>query len=71
MFKNFQFKQPYLEKLFMNYCYLNRGLTIHLNSKQFSSKNGLRDFLEDNLDGDPLYPVVHLEGEDIEIIYAC
>ena len=70
MFKNFQFKQPYLEKLFMNYCYLNRGLTIHLNSKQFSSKNGLRDFLEDNLDGDPLYPVVHLEGEDIEIAFT-
>ena len=42
VFKNFQFKQPYLEKLFMNYCYLNRGLTINLNNKQFSSKNGLK-----------------------------
>jgi len=70
VFKNFQFKQPYLEKLFMNYCYLNRGLTIHLNNKQFTSKNGLKDFLEDNLDGDPLYPVVHIEGKDIEVAFT-
>lgn len=70
VFKNFQFKQPYLEKLFMNYCYLNRGLTINLNNKQFSSKNGLKDLLEDNMDGDPLYPVVHLEGADIEIAFT-
>ena len=70
VFKNFQFKQPYLEKLFMNYCYLNRGLTINLNNKQFSSKNGLKDLLEDNMDGDPLYPVVHLEGADIEVAFT-
>ncbi|MBT6029525.1 MAG: type IIA DNA topoisomerase subunit B [Crocinitomicaceae bacterium] len=70
VFKNFQFKQPYLEKLFMNYCYLNRGLTINLNNKQFSSKNGLKDLLEDNMDGDPLYPVVHLEGTDIEVAFT-
>ncbi len=70
VFKNFQFRQPYLEKLFMNYCYLNRGLTIHLNSKYFHSKNGLRDLLEDNMDGDPLYPVIHLEGEDIEVAFT-
>jgi len=70
VFKNFQYRQPYLEKLFMNYCYLNRGLTIHLNSKYFYSKNGLKDLLEDNMDGDPLYPVIHLEGEDIEVAFT-
>ncbi|MFT7611603.1 MAG: topoisomerase-4 subunit B [Parvicellaceae bacterium] len=70
VFKNFQYRQPYLEKLFMNYCYLNRGLTIHLNSKYFYSKHGLKDLLEDNMDGDPLYPVIHLEGEDIEVAFT-
>lgn len=70
VFKNFQFKQPYLEKLFMNYCYLNRNLNIYLNNKQFTSKNGLKDLLEDNMDGDPLYSVVHLEGSDIEVAFT-
>jgi len=37
IFKNFNFKVPYLQKLFWNYCYLNRGLTIHFNNEKFMS----------------------------------
>ncbi len=70
VFKNFQFRSQYIEKLFWNYCYLNRGLTIHFNSKRFYSKNGLKDLLENNMDGDPLYPIIHLEGEDIEVAFT-
>lgn len=70
IFKNYAFKNNYLEKLFWNYCYLNRGLTIHFNSKKFLSKNGLKDLLENNMDGDPLYPIIHLEGEDIEVAFT-
>ncbi|MCT4580155.1 MAG: type IIA DNA topoisomerase subunit B [Flavobacteriales bacterium] len=70
IFKNYNFKNNYLEKLFWNYCYLNRGLTIHFNSKRFHSKNGLKDLLENNMDGDPLYPIIHLEGEDIEVAFT-
>lgn len=70
IFKNYHFRSNYIEKMFWNYCYLNRGLTIHYNSKRFFSKNGLKDLLENNMDGDPLYPIIHLEGEDIEVAFT-
>lgn len=70
IFKNFNFKAPYLHKLFWNYCYLNRGLSIYFNGEKFHSENGLRDLLEDNMESEPLYPIIHLEGEDIEIAFT-
>lgn len=70
VFKKFVFKKPYIEKMIWNYCYLNRGLSIHLNGERYISKNGLKDLLENNIDGDPLYPIVHLEGDDIEVAFT-
>lgn len=67
VFKNFRFKFPYVEKLLWNYCYLNRGLTIHFNSERLHSKNGLLDLLQNEMDAEPLYPIIHLEGDDIEL----
>ncbi len=65
--KNYKYKTPYLQKLFWNYCYLNRGLAIYFNGEKLVSENGLKDLLEDNMESDPLYPIIHLEGEDIEV----
>lgn len=70
VFKKFNFKTVYLEKMIWNYCYLNRGLTIKFNGQSFRSENGLKDLLENNMDGDPLYPIIHLEGEDIEVAFT-
>ncbi|MDX1653025.1 MAG: DNA topoisomerase IV subunit B [Brumimicrobium sp.] len=70
IFKKFNFKVPYVDKMLWNYCYLNRGLTIYFNGNKFQSKNGLKDLLENNQDGDPLYPIIHLEGEDIEVAFT-
>jgi topoisomerase-4 subunit B len=67
IFKNYKFRIPYLQKLFWNYCYLNRGLAIYYNNEKFISENGLKDLLEDNMESDPLYPIIHLEGDDIEV----
>ena len=67
IFKNYKFRIPYLQKLFWNYCYLNRGLAIYFNGEKYVSENGLKDLLEDNMESDPLYPIIHLEGEDIEV----
>lgn len=67
IFKKFSFKMPFVEKMVWNYCYLNRGLAIYLNGQKYQSKDGLKDLLENNMDGDPLYPIIHLEGDDIEI----
>ena len=70
VFKKYVFKKHYLEKMIWNYCYLNRGLSIYFNGNKFQSKNGLKDLLEDNMDGDPLYPIIHLEGDDIEVAFT-
>ena len=70
VFKKFKFRDTYLDKMFWNYCYLNRGLTINYNGNKFLSKNGLKDLLEANMDGSPLYPIIHLEGEDIEVAFT-
>ena len=67
VFKNYKFRIPFLQKLFWNYCYLNRGLAIYFNGEKYISENGLKDLLEDNMENDPLYPIIHLEGDDIEV----
>ena len=67
VFKKFNYKVPYIEKMLWNYCYLNRGLGIYFNGEKYQSKNGLKDLLENNQDGEPLYPIIHLEGDDIEV----
>jgi len=67
IFKKYVFKMPFVEKMIWNYCYLNRGLAVYFNGQRYISKNGLMDLLENNMDGDPLYPLIHLEGDDIEI----
>jgi topoisomerase-4 subunit B len=70
VFKKYAYKTAYLQKMMWNYCYLNRHLVIKMNGERFQSKNGLKDLLEDNMDGDPLYPIIHLEGEDIEVAFT-
>ena len=67
LFENYQFRDDYIEEMMRNYAYLNTGLTLIYNGKKFSSKNGLLDLLTDNMTTEPLYPIIHLRGEDIEI----
>ena len=43
---------------------------MYYNGEKFQSKDGLKDLLENNMDGDPLYPIIHLEDEDIEVAFA-
>jgi topoisomerase-4 subunit B len=50
-----------------NYSFLNSGLTLEFNGEKFHSKNGLRDLLEENMEGESLYPVIHIKGNDIEV----
>lgn len=70
IFKKFKFQIPFIERLLMNYCYLNRGLVIAFNGKKYLSDNGLKDLLENTMSGKPMYPIIHLEGEDIEVAFT-
>ena len=68
IFKNYKYRNEYVERMLKNYVYLNPGLTIVFNGEKFYSENGLKDLLEDNNNmDDMLYPVIHLKGEDIEV----
>ena len=68
IFKDYQYKDEYIESLLKNYVFLNSGLTIIFNGKKFHSRNGLVDLLNENMTTEPLYPIVHLKGEDIEVV---
>ncbi|MDG3582104.1 MULTISPECIES: DNA topoisomerase IV subunit B [Galbibacter] len=68
IFKNYKFRNEYIEKMVRNYVYLNPGLTIVFNGEKFYSENGLKDLLEDTTNKDDmLYPIIHLRGNDIEV----
>ena len=67
LFENYRFRDEFIETMMRNYAYLNTGLTLVYNGKKYTSKNGLFDLLTDNMTVDPLYPIIHLKGEDIEI----
>ncbi|MEL4308375.1 DNA topoisomerase IV subunit B [Joostella sp. CR20] len=68
IFRNYKFRNEYIEKMVRNYVYLNPGLTIVFNGEKFYSENGLKDLLEDTTNKeDMLYPIIHLRGDDIEL----
>ena len=70
LFKKFRYRNEYVERMLRYYTYLNKGLTISYNGKKFRSKDGLKDLLRENLAEDPLYPVIHIEGDDIEVAFT-
>lgn len=68
IFKNYQYKEDFIEPLLKNYVFLNSGLTILYNGKKYYSRHGLVDLLNEYLTSEPLYPIIHLKGEDIEVV---
>ncbi|MBP1676631.1 MAG: topoisomerase type subunit region 2 domain protein [Bacteroidetes bacterium] len=70
LFTGYEYRDEYIETMLRNYSYLNTGLTIVFNGKKILSKNGLLDLLNENMTSDPLYPIIHLRGEDIEIAFT-
>ena len=69
-FVNYQFHDEIVENMLRNYTYLNIGLTIMYNGRRILSRHGLEDLLKDRMTSDALYPIVHLQGEDIEIAFT-
>ncbi|MBT3385157.1 MAG: type IIA DNA topoisomerase subunit B [Prolixibacteraceae bacterium] len=67
VFKKYHYINDYVVNMLKNYTFLNSGLTIEFNGEKYFSRNGLRDLLEENMDHHPIYPIIHLKGEDIEV----
>ncbi len=70
LFVGYQFRTEFVETMLRNYTYLNTGLEIHYNGRRILSRNGLKDLLIDTMDTTPLYDIIHLKGEDIEIAFT-
>ena len=68
LFNDFSFHMEFVESMVKNYSYLKKGLTLVLNGEAYKSENGLLDLVTENMSETPLYPLIHLEGEDIEIV---
>ena len=70
LFKDYRFHDEFVETMLRNYTYLNTGLTIMYNGRRILSRHGLEDLLKDRMTTEPLYPIVHLQGDDIEIAFT-
>ncbi|MGM9851081.1 MAG: DNA topoisomerase IV subunit B [Muribaculaceae bacterium] len=67
IFRNYAYSDEFIVPLLKNYTFLNTGLAIVFNGKRYVSRNGLLDLLDQNITKKPLYPIIHLMGDDIEI----
>jgi topoisomerase-4 subunit B len=63
IFKDYVFNPEFVEKRIQNYAYLNAGLTLVFNGKQFVSNRGLYDLLDEETDEEKLYPLGYYRGE--------
>src|ERR1035437_2208784 len=70
MVGNYHFLLEYGDAMLKNHVYLNSGLVINFNGNKFLSKNGLVDLLNENMNKEGLYPIIHLTGEDIEVAFT-
>ncbi len=68
IFKHYKYIFEYVENQIWNYCFLNAGLQINFNGRNFISKNGLLDLLQRKANPESMrYPIIHLKGNDIEV----
>lgn len=68
IFLNYKYNDEFVETMMKNYSFLNTGLTIIYNGRRIHSRNGLVDLLRENMTNDPLYPIMHFTGTDIEVV---
>ncbi len=68
IFVNYRYNGEFVETMLKNYSFLNTGLAIIYNGARIYSRNGLEDLLKENMTNEPLYPIMHFTGNDIEVV---
>lgn len=68
LFGRYNFNMEYVEKRLWNYAYLNPGLTIKCNGKEYLSENGIQDLLLNEMGGvdKSLYQLFNCKPEKTE-----
>ncbi|MGM0612589.1 MAG: DNA topoisomerase IV subunit B [Bacteroidota bacterium] len=70
IFGNYRYISEYIEKLLWNYAYLNKGLTLNFNGEVIRSENGLLDLLQDQVDEEFIFPIIHFSEGDFECAFS-
>lgn len=70
LFAGYKYRDEYVISLVKNFSYLKKGLTLTYNGTPYVSKDGLLDLVKESLGYEPLYDLIHIEGEDIEIVFT-
>lgn len=70
IFGKYSFNFEFLEKRMWNYAYLNTGLTISLNGKEYVSQNGLLDLLHSEIEDGSLYEIGSYRGEHLQFAFT-
>ncbi len=70
IFGKYAFNMEYVEKRLWNYAYLNPGLLLKCNGKDYLSKNGIEDLLVNEMGKStkPLYPMFNYQGENLQFV---
>lgn len=69
MFGKYAFDMEMVEKRLWNYAYLNPGLKIFCNGKEYTSENGLIDLLGHEMgNAKPLYDFFSYKGNNLEFV---
>ncbi len=70
IFGKYSFNMEYVEKRLWNYAYLNPGLLLKCNGKDYLSKNGIEDLLINEMGKStkPLYPMFNYQGENLQFV---
>jgi len=70
LFNHYQFNDEFIQERLWNYAYLNTGLTLEYNRKNFVSRHGLLDLLEKQVGTEGLYTTIHYRTERIEFAFT-
>lgn len=68
IFGKYEYHIELLDSYLRQQVCINRGLEIKLNERRYKTEDGLLDLINDNLVERPLYPPIHLRGENIEVV---
>jgi len=69
-FRECAFQEKYVRRRLWTYAYLNPGLSLYWNGERFYSRNGLLDLLEEKVDEEKVYPIVHYQGKQLEFAFC-
>ena len=73
IFKESEFRDEFIERRLRHYSYLNAGLKLVFNGKNFVSRHGLHDLVMEELASDnaePIYAPLHFTSKTLEFCFT-